>query len=235
MNEGLKKTLRSSRILRFGFKVVSKIFSRYSLQGINNHVLNEGGLLYRCLIRINGRGNTIVIRDFTRLMHCKILVSGDNNVIEIGENVYIEDSALLADHNNNSILIGKNTIISRGFEGSVMEGTRITIGEDCLFSGYIGVRTCDSHSILNMKGMRVNQSQNVTIGNHVWIGTNVLFLKGATVLNDSVVAARSVITKRFDTGNVVIAGQPAKIVKENIKWDKHLIPMYREGVYCDKN
>lgn len=228
MNEGIKKFLRNSSILKFGFKAISKIINYYSFHGSDNHVINEGGLLYRCSIRVNGKGNKIIIKDFARIMHCKILVSGNNNVIEIGENVYIEYSALLSDYNDNSILIGKNTIISRGFEGSVMEGTKISIGEDCLFSGHISIRTCDSHSILNMQGLRINRSQNVTIGNHVWIGANALFLKGAVVLDDSVIAARSIITKCFDIDNVVIAGQPAKIVKEKINWDKHLLPIEKD-------
>ena len=44
-----------------------------------------------------------------------------------------------------------------------------------------------------------------------------MVLKGVTIGNGSVVAARSVVTKDVPPG-VLVAGQPAKIVRENVSW-----------------
>ena len=47
----------------------------------------------------------------------------------------------------------------------------------------------------------------------------MVILKGVTIGDNCIIGAGSIVTKPFDKGNVIIAGVPAKIVKENINWD----------------
>ena len=47
-------------------------------------------------------------------------------------------------------------------------------------------------------------------------------LKCAIIPNDCVVGTGAVVTKKFDKSNCVIAGVPAKVVKENISWSKEV-------------
>lgn len=53
------------------------------------------------------------------------------------------------------------------------------------------------------------------IGNNVIIGINSLILPGVSLKDNTVVAAGSVVTKSFQS-NVIIAGNPAKIIKEGV-------------------
>lgn len=53
----------------------------------------------------------------------------------------------------------------------------------------------------------------VIIGENVWIGSNATILPGVTVGDNSVVAAGAVVTKDVPQ-NTVVAGVPAKVVKE---------------------
>lgn len=224
MKNKVKNYLRNSRLLRYFFRLTTHVANQRSIQrNKHNSIINNNGLAFRCKFRIRGSNNRIIIDDFARIMRCKIYISGNDNVVEIGKNTFIENSAILMDFDHNRFSIGKNSIISRGFEGSCMEGMTISIGDDCLFSGNISIRTCDSHSVLDKTGKRINTSQNVFVGNHVWIGTNALLLKGTQVLDNCIVGARSVLTKKYDKSNVVIVGQPAVIVKEDVTWDKKLI------------
>lgn len=55
----------------------------------------------------------------------------------------------------------------------------------------------------------------IIIGENCWIGTNVRICKGVTIGDNSVVAACSVVTKDVPA-NCIVAGNPAKIVKNNI-------------------
>jgi serine acetyltransferase len=42
--------------------------------------------------------------------------------------------------------------------------------------------------------------------------------KSVSIGNECIVGGRGVVTKRFTSENVVIAGSPARVVKENIQW-----------------
>lgn len=55
----------------------------------------------------------------------------------------------------------------------------------------------------------------IIIGENVWIGSNVRICKGVTIGDNAIIAANSVLTKSVPA-NAVAAGNPAKIVKENI-------------------
>jgi acetyltransferase-like isoleucine patch superfamily enzyme len=48
-------------------------------------------------------------------------------------------------------------------------------------------------------------------------------LKGSFIKDNSIIATGSVVTKAFEESNVIIAGSPAKIVKENVSWVRERI------------
>ena len=50
------------------------------------------------------------------------------------------------------------------------------------------------------------------LGDNVWVGDHATVLKGVTIGDNSVVAARAVVTSDVPA-NVVVAGNPAKVVK----------------------
>ena len=84
----------------------------------------------------------------------------------------------------------------------------------------IFVRTSDFHSITDEKGERVNQSQDIIIGNHVWIGQGAYLLKGTIIPDNCIVGARALVSKPFRDTQSIIAGIPAKVVKENVHWSR---------------
>ena len=70
---------------------------------------------------------------------------------------------------------------------------------------------------------RLNGKIHITIGNHVWVGLECLILKGSIIANNSVIAARATVNKQFEQPGCIIAGAPAKQIKENINWDRNRI------------
>lgn len=59
----------------------------------------------------------------------------------------------------------------------------------------------------------------VKIGNKVWIATNALILPGVSIGDGAIVAAGAVVTKDVPA-KCMVAGVPARVVKENVEW-KH--------------
>lgn len=97
----------------------------------------------------------------------------------------------------------------------------LKIGDNCMFSRGILIRTSDAHSLYhNEKKELLNPDSDIEIGNHVWVGQDVTILKNTKIGNNCVIGAGSLVNKNFIENNVVIAGNPAKIVKYDINWDR---------------
>ena len=184
----------------------------------NNKFINNG-MMKNSKIIVKGVNNYIEIKFMCRLVNTVIEIYGDNNEIIIDENTLIINGDLYVEDNNGRILIGKNTSICGRTHLACIEGKSITIGENCLLSSDITMRTGDSHSILESESRkRINPSKDITIDNHVWIGNQVIILKGVHVNTDCIVGTGSIVTKTYNIKNAIIAGNPAKIIKENINW-----------------
>lgn len=99
----------------------------------------------------------------------------------------------------------------------------ITFGDDCMASWNTSFLDDDGHKIIDLNSEKeVNLPCEIAIGNHVWIGEGVQVLKGAHINDNSVVAAGAMVfqtNERCGT-NIVLAGIPAKVIKENINWSR---------------
>lgn len=57
------------------------------------------------------------------------------------------------------------------------------------------------------------KSESIIIAEKCWIGMDSVILAGVVLGVRTIVGAGSVVTKSFPAGNVVVAGNPAKIIK----------------------
>lgn len=171
-------------------------------------------------IQSNGQGNEVVIGDNVKIVDCTIGIYGNNNKIIIGNSSALNQVDFYIEDSQNEISVGADTHLCGKTHLAAIEGTKITIGSNCLFSSDLHFRTGDSHSIVNLEGERINPSKDIIIEDHVWIGTKVTCLKGVRVSRNSVVAATTTLCKDYDLRNVVIAGVPGKIIKQDINWSE---------------
>ena len=87
---------------------------------------------------------------------------------------------------------------------------KIYIGKGTFIAPNVGLIT-GNHDI-NDPEKRLEPKE-IHIGKKCWIGMNAMILPGVELGDHTVVGAGSVVTKSFPDGYVVIAGNPAKIIK----------------------
>lgn len=174
-------------------------------------------------IVITGSGNHVVLGS-SSVRESGFALFGNGNRVVIGSAGKYQSLSILCEDSGNEVLISERTEVAGVTELIAMEGTRIVVGEGCLFSGRIRVRTGDSHSVIDLEGRRVNCSKDVIFGNRVWVGQDVTVLKGASVGHSCILGACAVVTRKFDAPNCVIAGNPAKVVREGVDWKVERLP-----------
>lgn len=114
--------------------------------------------------------------------------------------------------------IGTNSYITGRATIAVNSG--LSIGDNCALAWGLTIIDSDYHHLESVDGKTGKISAPISIGNDVWIGCNTTILKGVRLANGVVVAANSVVNKSIEEENVLVAGNPATVVKRNIKWQR---------------
>lgn len=93
----------------------------------------------------------------------------------------------------------------------------ITIGDDNMYGWNISFNTSDGHHVYE-DGIQKPMENDIVISNHVWIASHCIISKNTFVSDNCVVAQHSLLSKRYETPNSLIAGIPANILKKNYSW-----------------
>ena len=96
-----------------------------------------------------------------------------------------------------------------------MAAKRIHIGPDTIVAWEVFVTDSDWHRIEG-----ADMVEDVTIGDNVWIAHGASVLKGAVVPHGSIVAAKSLVQGAFKGSDLLLAGVPARIVREGVQWER---------------
>jgi len=190
--------------------------------------------IFKISSKIKGKNNVIQYENKTYFRKVKIKIFGNNNTVKIKNGAYLHNVKMQigfkdAPINNCSIIIGKNSSINGCSMFLGESKSKILIGNDCMFSFNIEINCTDTHSIFDENGKLINQGESIVIGDKVWICKNVTFMKNTNIPNGCIVAQGSIVTRKFDKENCVIAGNPAKVVKENIHWSRIRPNNFLEG------
>lgn len=87
----------------------------------------------------------------------------------------------------------------------------IEIGDDVTIAAGTALLTHDN-SVIKCDLDATDYFGKIIIGDHCFIGVRCLLLPGVVLGERTIVGAGSVVTKSFPQGNVVIAGNPAKVI-----------------------
>ncbi len=220
MKQRIKSLLRNRLLRTLVSFVYNVLFSKMAIICKKNCIIDIRKAFVKCdSVRINGGGNRIEVGNNCRLKNCSITIIGNDNKIIIKENCRLNNVILWIEDDHGKIYIDEETTMEGG-SIAVSEGTEITIGNDCMLSYGIDIRSGDSHGIYNMQGHRINKGKNILIGTHVWIGAGVTVLKGSVIPSGCVIGHSSLVSSVLSQSNSVYAGIPAALKKSCIEWSR---------------
>ncbi|PSV22136.1 maltose O-acetyltransferase [Photobacterium leiognathi subsp. mandapamensis] len=126
-----------------------------------------------------------------------------------GDNIYIE-SSFNCDYGAN-IHVGDNFYANFGCV--ILDVAEVKFGKNCLLAPQVGIYTATHPLDPIERNSGLECAKSITIGDNCWIGGHAVINPGVTLGDNVVVASGAVVTKSFGN-NVVIGGNPAKVLKE---------------------
>ena len=227
MREFIKKFIGNNFYLRSKTSAMYQNVRRWRSRvgGGGNIVENHG--CAKLVKDFVGNNNRVVIGKGCFMQKTKIRFRGDNNTIIFGEGCCLgKQCSFWLEGNNITVTIGAKTTFTHTVHFCVQEdGMSVTVGEGCMFSNHITVRTSDGHPIYDASGERINLPQPVVIGSRVWIAPDSKIMKGANIGDGAIIGSDSMVSSRPIPANSLAVGHPAKVVKTDIKWTREqLIP-----------
>ena len=118
-----------------------------------------------------------------------------------------------------SIVIGNNVTIQKdchiGAIDKIVIGNNVLMGSKIFISDHShGDTSVSSIALFPVDRLLVSKGP-INIENNVWIGEGAVILSGVTIGENSIIGANAVVTKSVPR-NCVVAGNPAKIIKQLI-------------------
>ena len=116
-------------------------------------------------------------------------------------------------HNAENVIFDKNDLHIFQSPGTYFNNfsAKIYLGKGIYIAPNVGIITAN-HDVNDLK--KHISGENVIIGDYSWIGMNSVILPGVKLGEKTIVGAGSVVTKSYEEGNIVIAGNPAKVIKK---------------------
>lgn len=201
-------------------------YTRGTFVFFSTHVLN---LLFlnRQRIQLHPTVRTQSLRNF--------LAASEEAVIKVGAYSVVYEFARLEAHGKGRIDVGEFSILG---DIRIVSREKIQLGKRLLTSWNVLVQDFDPHpTSQNLRALQVTKiaadffprygekphapclewappSKEIIIGDDVWLGANAVILKGSKIGSGSIVAAGSVVTGGEFPERSLIAGNPARLVKE---------------------
>jgi len=191
-------------------------FSQFKFRGLMKiPIIFEYGVKYR------NKGKIVAKNICFNMLEIKskssIMISKNGKLILNGSDCLF--------NSHSRILIGENAIMELGNRFSANTRSdyncfkHVVFGNNVLLSVNIMIIDTDFHEIFNEKGEQINLNKEIVIGDNVWIGCNTTILKGTKIGNNIVIGACSLLSGEYLCENSIYAGNPAKQIKSNIRWE----------------
>lgn len=132
-----------------------------------------------------------------------------------GEEVFIEQP-FRCDYGTN-IEVGNNFFAN--YNCVILDVAKVIIGENVMFAPNVSIYTAGHPIHPESRNSGYEYGIQVTIGDNVWVGGNVVITPGVNIGNNVVIGAGSVVTKDIPD-NVIAVGNPCRVIREITEDDR---------------
>ena len=126
-----------------------------------------------------------------------------------------------------NIEIGKNAFIN--YNCTIIDVGKVVIGDNCLIAPNVSIYTAGHPVHPATRNSMYEYGIDITIGDNVWIGGNVVIMPGVHIGDNVVIGAGSIVTKDIPAWTVA-AGNPCKVIRKITEADRYT---YFKGVQAD--
>lgn len=212
----------------------SGIIKKVTFNGYNNRILLDNKVWGTENLQFEMYANSeVTIREgsgFGGLTKFKIYGFDGSSRIYIDRRChFLSSEFVMYNHTAESgIFIDEDCTFGTNLSLHANAGKKIVIGRDCMFSYDVQMQAGDGHTIFDViTGENINSlyrqedttKNMLVLGEHVWVSARTFILNGTNVGNGSIIGGNSTVKGIF-ANNCVVAGNPAKTVKENIAWSR---------------
>lgn len=206
--------------------VVLNVLSAYEDDN-NNRIVYDGPDISGVRIEFTGAGNTLNVAQSVRIAKLTVVFDCDNGTMTMGSSKFGSFSGWVRIGQDSTVRLGENLTTTNTCVISAVEGTSVVVGNDVMLASENELRSDDGHAIFDVRsGQRVNQSQDICVGNHVWLAKRAVLLGGASVADGSVIGFGSIVTGDIPN-NCVAVGSPARVVRRDVAWERPHLSLTR--------
>ena len=109
-----------------------------------------------------------------------------------------------------NIHVGENFYAN--YNLTILDVGKVSIGKNVMFAPHVSIYTAGHPLHPEMRNTGYEYGIEVTIGDNVWVGGNVVILPGVTIGNNVVIGSGSVVTKDLPE-NALAAGNPCRVLR----------------------
>lgn len=145
-----------------------------------------------------------------------------------GKDVHIE-APFRCDYGTN-IEVGENFYAN--YNCVILDVGKVKIGDNVMFGPNVSLYTAGHPIHPKSRNSGYEYGIEITIGDNVWLGGNVVVTPGVHIGNNAVIGAGSVVTKDIPD-NMIAVGNPCKVIKEITEEDRKYY--YKDRVFDVKD
>ena len=117
----------------------------------------------------------------------------------------------------NHIKVGRNFFAN--YNCTLLDVGKISIGDNCQLAPNVAIYTAGHPLHPDSRNSMYEYGIDVTIGDNVWLGGNVVVCPGVTIGSNCVIGAGSVVTKNIPDWSLA-AGNPCRVIRKITEEDR---------------